>query len=467
MIAVGILWIFAISYTTANDRADVLPTFSWGSIDPAKLIINFNDGGDPGVVNLKRVHSEFVDDAEDEKDDTCILIGNLVNETDSAITVDGCPGNETFQVILSSKRIADGTFEINNGTVTAFHMPPDMIDGTVDDEIEDDRDLPEMTAEEREISDRSVPSSFGVTLAIGYDNNFLKEVGGGDKTKAKKRVKEVVALAQTYFLMSATLGTKITLKVKEIKHVNAALILRQSTIQQSMGQAGQFATNHKLDVDNYHFFSQDSLGGIAGVARKGTLCDTRKMERVAITEFVGTSSTKWDTGKLAMAQTFAHELGHSLNMPHDFKGQSTSTARKDSSGKSCLTVAGMMSYKETKTTWSTCSKEALAAHFKIMQAGTNSKIKNCKKGSSGGTATTTTATTATGATTKAPATTTKATATGCSDALPSGWGCGSPCATIASYGDCDTPWNHLFFCFQGAAPAGKVSDNCKKSCGKC
>ena len=39
-------------------------------------------------------------------------------------------------------------------------MPPDMIDGTVDDEIEDDRDLPEMTAEEREISDRSVPSSF-------------------------------------------------------------------------------------------------------------------------------------------------------------------------------------------------------------------------------------------------------------------------------------------------------------------
>merc|ERR1712141_914683 len=180
-------------------------------------------------------------------------------------------------------------------------------------------------------------------------------------------------------------------------------------------------------------------------------------------EFVGTSSTKWATGKLAMAQTFAHELGHSLNMPHDFKGQSTSTARKDSSGKSCLTVAGMMSYKETKTTWSTCSKEALAAHFKIMQAGTNSKIKNCKKGSGGGTATTTTATTATGATTKAPATTTKA-ATGCSDALPSGWGCGSPCATIASYGDCDTPWNHLFFCFEGAAPAGKVSDNCKKSC---
>jgi len=312
--------------------------------------------------------SVFVADAEDEEDDTCILLGNLVNETDSAVTVDGCPGNETFQVILSSKRLADGTFEINNGTVTAFHMPPGLIDGTVDDEIEDDRDLPEMTAEEREISDRSVPSSFEMTLAIGYDTNFLKEVGGGKKSKAIKRVKEVVALAQAYFLMSATLGTKITLTVKEIVPVNAALTLSQSTVQQSMGQAGQFATNNKLDVDNYHFFAQDSQENIAGVARKGTLCDTRKMERVAITEYVGTSSSNWDKRKLAMAQTFAHELGHSLNMPHDFKGQGN-IPRKDSSGKSCLTVAGMMSYKETKTTWSTCSKEALAKQFNVMQGG--------------------------------------------------------------------------------------------------
>ena len=43
-------------------------------------------------------------------------------------------------------------------------MNPDLIDGEFDEdgEVEDDRDLPETywTAEEREISDRSVPSSF-------------------------------------------------------------------------------------------------------------------------------------------------------------------------------------------------------------------------------------------------------------------------------------------------------------------
>ena len=70
----------------------------------------------------------------------------------------------------------------------------------------------------------------------------------------------------------------------------------------SRGKAGQSAKSNTLNVDNYHFFSQDPTGGIAGVARKGTLCDTRKMERVAITEYVGTSSTSWDKGKLAMAQ---------------------------------------------------------------------------------------------------------------------------------------------------------------------
>ena len=84
----------------------MLPTFKWDSIDPPKLIINFNDGGDPDFVVLERVHSEFVDDAEDEEDDECILVGNLVNEPDVAVTVDGCPGNETFQVNPNQYKIS-------------------------------------------------------------------------------------------------------------------------------------------------------------------------------------------------------------------------------------------------------------------------------------------------------------------------------------------------------------------------
>ena len=76
----------------------MLPTFNWDSIDPPQLKINFNDGGDPDVVPLKRVHSEFVDDSKDEEDDECILVGHLAAEPEAAITVDGCPGNDTFHV---------------------------------------------------------------------------------------------------------------------------------------------------------------------------------------------------------------------------------------------------------------------------------------------------------------------------------------------------------------------------------
>ena len=73
-----------------------------------------------------------------------------------------------------------------------------------------------------------------MTLSISYDNNFLNEVCGKDHKVAKSRAKAIVLLAQTYFKMSATLGTTITLKIKEIKHIDNKLRLRQSSIPQSM-----------------------------------------------------------------------------------------------------------------------------------------------------------------------------------------------------------------------------------------
>jgi hypothetical protein len=71
---------------------------------------------------------------------------------------------------------------------------------------------------------------FRVTLALAYDNLFLNNVCGGDHAVAKTRVEKIISLAQTYFLYSATLGTKITLVVKEIKHTNHELKLRSSGV---------------------------------------------------------------------------------------------------------------------------------------------------------------------------------------------------------------------------------------------
>ena len=71
---------------------------------------------------------------------------------------------------------------------------------------------------------------YRVTLSLSYDNLFLNTVCGGDHALAKRRVEKIISLAQTYFLDSDSLGTKITLVIEEIKHANHELMLRTSGI---------------------------------------------------------------------------------------------------------------------------------------------------------------------------------------------------------------------------------------------
>ena len=78
---------------------DVLPAFTWDlKSDTVNLIIDFHDEGERDVVNLQRINSEFGDDEKDEEDGDCILMGYLRDETNVPVTVDGCPGNDVFQV---------------------------------------------------------------------------------------------------------------------------------------------------------------------------------------------------------------------------------------------------------------------------------------------------------------------------------------------------------------------------------
>lgn len=74
-----------------------------------------------------------------------------------------------------------------------------------------------------------------MTLSLSYDNLFLNNVCGGNHATAKSRVEKIVSLAQTYFLDSTTLGTQITLDVKEIKHTNGEFKLRNSGVTCNTG----------------------------------------------------------------------------------------------------------------------------------------------------------------------------------------------------------------------------------------
>ena len=46
-----------------------------------------------------------------------------------------------------------------------------------------------------------------------------------------------------------------------------------------------------------------------------------------------------------LLQTFAHELGHALNMPHDFINQ-PGNCQKDSSGNACCNKGTVMDYNQ-------------------------------------------------------------------------------------------------------------------------
>lgn len=80
----------------------MLPTFTWDSVHgPVILGIDFHDDGEPDMATLQRMPSEFGSDEKDEIDDECILMGYLRDEPNVPITVDGCPGNDTFQVNIN------------------------------------------------------------------------------------------------------------------------------------------------------------------------------------------------------------------------------------------------------------------------------------------------------------------------------------------------------------------------------
>ena len=72
------------------------------------MIVDFNDGGKPDEAELVRVRSEYSDDEMDFVQNECIWTGYLRDESNVAITVNGCTGNDTFQVYLGS--VTDNDF---------------------------------------------------------------------------------------------------------------------------------------------------------------------------------------------------------------------------------------------------------------------------------------------------------------------------------------------------------------------
>jgi len=331
-----------------------LPKFSWNitadtnmTEGPFLLNVDFHDGKTDVAILMPRMY--------DGELDTSILNGNLKEETPTVeVSVNGRPNDKTFDITMHSKHHAGGIYQITEGKTSEIVQDPCIKDS--DHDVKDSESSGNGNYSQN--SRRGAPKTFTITLSLHYDNTFLRNVGKNNRNTAKHKIREIVNLAEPMFNSESwKLGHKIALEELEIGHVDEDLTLfsgdgKLEFISQKNGQRAK-------DADNYHYFAYDNKRGKSGIAWTGTVCESRRYYRTAISEWIKSHSSHYSENQCVL--TFAHELGHALNMPHDFATKHYSTnCRRDRNGNKCCQKGTVMDYNQNHVSqWSTCSKEAM------------------------------------------------------------------------------------------------------------
>jgi len=332
-----------------------LPKFSWNitadtnmTEGPFLLNVDFHDGKTDVAILMPRMY--------DGELDTSILNGNLKEETPTVeVSVNGRPNDKTFDVTMHSKHHAGGIYQITEGKTSEIVQDPCIKDS--DHDVKDSESSGNGNYSQN--SRRGAPKTFTITLSLHYDNTFLKNVGKGSHSTAKHKIREIVNQAEPIFhSKSWKLGHQITLEELEIGHVHEDLALTSGDgkldfISRKNGQRAK-------DADNYHYFAYDNKDGVSGRAYTGGLCSTSRRWRTGISEWIKSrNGIHYSENQCVL--TFAHELGHALNMPHDFVQElGPGNCLTDRNGNGCCEKGTVMDYFQKHVNhWSTCSKEAM------------------------------------------------------------------------------------------------------------
>lgn len=285
--------------------------------------------------------------------------------------MNGCPGNTTFDVVFHSTRAEGSVFEIMDGKTLEIVQDPCLTDGDIHHKSTEMNETNIGQAKKAQ----KPPASFELTISLHYDDLFLKNVGGGNHYRARRKIREIFnGAAPMFSSWNLAKTSKIYLKEKDLSHVKEDLQLGSGKLEWLKRMD---ADHRKQDADNYHYFSWDEpCRGTctSGIAWRPSVCYTPKAARTAITEYVEKLDYKGKkddhASTLQASITFAHELGHALNMPHDFcsdkwcsNGEYRKEPRKDRYGNECWKQGSVMDYHQNHVKkWSTCSIEAMNKH---------------------------------------------------------------------------------------------------------
>jgi len=316
------------------------PTFTWlqDSFSPhgiPHLEVDFHDGQDADVVNLKKFNP-FVRQAEEKGNiDGCIFTGYLRNESDVYVTLTGgCPFSKTFDITMRSQRTLSFMFQVREGSTKAL---PSVFEtrGLIYDEAV------QPPATNHTFKNPTPTNSLTLKVELNFDSAFHSKFGD-DAYNAARRVATHAANMYQW----ASLNTKLTWAISNVWSIQE----HYEANNEWLDWLGATYNNPDVNSNVYLSYNYDEFG-VVGLAYIGTLCSATKY-RTATTEYL--------LDDLTAAQIMAHEVGHNTGMDHDFNG-SAGSPRYDSQGRICTNIHSIMDYNQAYyDKWSTCSNEDFA-----------------------------------------------------------------------------------------------------------
>lgn len=326
--------------------ASGVPTFSWLQSPQPVLKITYPNG-QSDIAILKNFNPIPVQSYEREEDvDTCIYDGYLANESDVYVTLTGCAHTDTFNIQFRSQHLEHFMFSVVDGNVEVVESVFGRMNKDAQSEIVRDAAIavPQAEPQAEPLTGRALnPKGYQATVKIRYDENF-KAKFGADSVNAIRRV---VTQAQNMWKW-ASLTTSVTFVIDP----SVDAVTGKFVAGTDIAKAGAFSSA-KYNVNLMMAFRNNQAGTV-GIAYVGTVCAPANAPqyRVALCEYYQTD--------LKAGEVVAHEIGHNMNMSHDFDGQ-PGKVRKDSKGNTCSGIGGVMDYYGTVNKWSTCSVEDFTA----------------------------------------------------------------------------------------------------------